>query len=275
MKLVQKLTQKCFKHRKIDTIVFDVAGTICDKYSRAPFVALTQTFLEDFQIRLTNDVVRKPTGNDKMIHIQAILSNKSVSEQWTQNHGNKPNLDNAKKIFEKYEIRQIELLKSLEFTKMLPKTLSTLNFMQTKYDLKYGITTGYNDKMMVEVLNSLKTQGFVPDSCFASNEIKRPRPYPDGILANLAKLKRYQENCIKIGDTPIDMQEANNSGCISLGIVKYGNKMGELLPDVSEKQALKLARQQLVNAGADFVIDEITELEEVIKFIYYESTSRF
>ena len=61
-----KLTQKCMKGRRIDTAILDFAETTGDKYSRGPYVALSQTFLKDFKIPLDREIIRKPTGNDKL-----------------------------------------------------------------------------------------------------------------------------------------------------------------------------------------------------------------
>lgn len=277
-----KLTQKCMRGRRIDTIIADFAGTIGDKYSRGPHVALSQTFLKDFKIPVSPETIRKPTGNDKLIHIEEILRDKSVIKKWVNLYGRKPNNNSAKDVFKKYEMRQTTLLQGLEYTRLLPNTLDVLNDLRVKYNMKYGMTTGYNARMMVPVLESLKNQGFVPDSCFASNEISRPRPYPDGILKNLASLKRYSKNTIKIGDTPIDMQEGNNAGCVTVGLVKYCNAMGHFTDElvsifgsqrafdqwgIGYHTALATARKQLANAGADFVVDTIEDLEKVIIFI--------
>lgn len=66
------------KGRTINTLILDFAGTIGDKYSMGPKIALTDTFTHDYKIQLTDKEVS--VGNDKFKHIVEILRTPSVME---------------------------------------------------------------------------------------------------------------------------------------------------------------------------------------------------
>lgn len=81
------------------------------------------------------------------------------------------------------------------------------------------------------------------------------------------------EQVVKVGYTIADIQEGINAKVKSVGIIVGSNEMGltELeynqLPD-SEKEILKnKVRERILNAGADAVLGNITELHSYIDSI--------
>src|SRR5262245_47977987 len=66
--------------------VFDWAGTVIDYGSRAPVLAVTQTFA-DFGVPITTDEARGPMGRAKRDHIQAILDLPRIADSWREVQG--------------------------------------------------------------------------------------------------------------------------------------------------------------------------------------------
>ena len=78
---------------------------------------------------------------------------------------------------------------------------------------------------------------------------------------------------IKIGDTVADIQEGNNAGVWTIGVTRSGNEIGLSLEE-SEKadpvwltERLTVARQKLLNAGADFVAEGVWDCWPILEEI--------
>lgn len=75
---------------------------------------------------------------------------------------------------------------------------------------------------------------------------------------------------IKVGDTVTDMQEGKNAGMWTVGVILGSSEMG--LSEEAEKnmdqKELKIkmeeVRSRLKEAGANFVVDRISDLDQVI-----------
>ena len=73
------------------------------------------------------------------------------------------------------------------------------------------------------------------------------KPHPEPVLKTLEALSFDKEEAIVVGDMPLDINMGKNAGAYTCGVT-YGN---------SDKEAL-------LAAGADFVIDDIMELLEIV-----------
>ena len=75
---------------------------------------------------------------------------------------------------------------------------------------------------------------------------------------------------VKAGDTVMDILEGKNAGAWSVGIIKGSNVVGlneaeyNALDEQAKKELHEKARKIYLDAGADYVIEDITELPEVI-----------
>ena len=82
------------------------------------------------------------------------------------------------------------------------------------------------------------------DDWISSQDVEKGRPYPYMIELMMNKYNIKSENVVKIGDTINDMKEGKNANC---GLV-IGVLTGEG------------TRTELLNAGADMIVDKITDL---------------
>ena len=69
--------------------VFDLGGTIVDKYSLTPFLSLQKIF-SDKHVNISNSLIFKDMGKSKREHITDIVNNKSVKYQWERIYKRKP-----------------------------------------------------------------------------------------------------------------------------------------------------------------------------------------
>ena len=71
----------------------------------------------------------------------------------------------------------------------------------------------------------------------------RLKPYPDPVLKTLEKFSLKADEALVVGDMPVDIEMGKGAGAYTCGVT-YGNS----------------DRISLHNAGADFIIDSITDL---------------
>jgi phosphoglycolate phosphatase len=81
-----------------------------------------------------------------------------------------------------------------------------------------------------------------------SDSVENHKPHPEPVLKTLEKLVFKPSEAIVVGDMPVDIVMARNASVRSVG-VSYGNA----------------TREELVAAGADYVIDNFAELLDIIK----------
>mgnify|MGYP001246660182 FL=1 len=68
---------------KVKACIFDLGGTIVDRYSITPLKSLIETF-KIHNINIRNDLIFKDMGIDKRIHIGNILEDKYIFQKWFQ-----------------------------------------------------------------------------------------------------------------------------------------------------------------------------------------------
>ena len=68
----------------IRACIFDLGGTIVDRYSLTPFLSLKKVF-QKYNIYVTNKLIFKDMGKEKKDHLIHILSDQSVIHQWINN----------------------------------------------------------------------------------------------------------------------------------------------------------------------------------------------
>lgn len=81
-----------------------------------------------------------------------------------------------------------------------------------------------------------------------SDSVTNHKPHPEPALKTLTELKIEPSEAIMVGDMPVDIAMAHNAGIKAVG-VSFGNATHE----------------ELTEAKADWIIDDITKLLEIIK----------
>lgn len=81
-----------------------------------------------------------------------------------------------------------------------------------------------------------------------SDSVMHHKPHPEPALKTLAALNIAPSEAIMVGDMPVDIAMAHNAGIRAIG-VDYGNA----------------TRKELEEAGADWIVDSITKILEIIK----------
>ena len=241
----------------IKAIIFDWAGTTVDYGSAAP----VKGFIDGFRgigFEITGEMARKPMGIAKLDHTRAIAAMlpKQISEE---------------QILEAYRIFEDAMFADIEkYCDVLPFVTETTASLRQR-GIKIGSTTGYTSAMMGKVLPKAAEQGYSPDLCVTPDQVTKGRPYPYMIWKNLTHFGIADpREAIKIGDTPADIEEGKTANCWTVGVIMGSSELGLTRSEVSAlspeelKNRKTLVRAAYYKAGADYIIDDLSELLNVV-----------
>ena len=82
---------------KVRACIFDLGGTIVDRYSITPLKSLIETF-KRHNINISNDLIFKDMGIDKRIHIENILDDTNIYQKWFKQYKRNPEYDDVLKL---------------------------------------------------------------------------------------------------------------------------------------------------------------------------------
>lgn len=255
---------------KIECVIFDWAGTTVDYGCFAPVAAFVKAFNE-LNINITIDEARGPMGMTKIDHIRELFKLESVSGQFKTEIGRdwcEQDVVDMNKKFESYIFASLP-----EYTDEIPRVFAIVE--QLKRDkIKIGSTTGYTAKMMDIVAPLAKQKGYAPDCYVTSDNLPAGRPLPFMIYQNMINLAvSSPKSVVKVGDTISDVKEGVNAGVWSVGVILGSSEMGLTEEQTAEMDSKKLeekmsvVRERFLAAGANFTINTMDELPELINHI--------
>lgn len=256
--------------KQVQGIVMDWAGTAVDFGCFAPLGAFLKMFKE-WGIDISYAQAREPMGMLKIDHIRTILRMADVDAKFRAAHGRAWNEDDVRAMnaaFEKH------LFASLgEYTDPIPGVIGTIAELRAK-GLKIGSTTGFTAAMMEVVRPAAAAKGYAVDNLVTPDGLPAGRPAPYMVYKNMIDLAVDSPDCVvKVGDTLADIREGLNAKVWSVGIVTGSNELGLDEAEYHAMPAGQLAdmktkvRNKMIAAGADFVLDNITELPACIEGI--------
>jgi len=244
---------------KVSAIILDWAGTTVDYGCFAPLDAFVTAF-GAFGIKAGVEEIRVHMGLPKRKHIEKMLE--CMGNPYTQ--------EDVDKIYGRFETSLFEVLAA--HAELLPGALDAVVQIR-EMGIAIGSTTGYTQAMMDVVVPLAKKNGYAPDCIICPDDAGGiGRPYPYMVWRNLEKLGVASiRGVLKIGDTAADMQEGKNAGCLCVGVLKGSSMLAlneEEFAQKSDAEILKLfemASQKYIEAGADYVIKDISALPALIK----------
>ena len=128
--------------------------------------------------------------------------------------------------------------------------------------------------MMEVVRPAAAAKGYRVDNLVTPDGLPAGRPAPYMIYRNMIDLAIDSTDCVvKVGDTIADIREGVNAKVWSVGVVTGSNELGLDEAEYATMPAAELAerkaavRRKTIAAGADFVLDNITELPACIEGI--------
>jgi len=251
----------------IQSIMLDWAGTTVDFGSMAPVLAL-QTLFVQHGITLSAEDARRDMGLLKRDHIAAILALPNIRDEWTATSGKEPGAPEVISLFEEFGPLQMNII--AQHSQLIPGAAAIVKEWQGR-GICIGSTTGYTRKMLDPVLVQSAEHGYQPDASVCPDEVGAGRPAPWMLMKNAQLLGVYPpRTCVKIGDTVVDIEEGRNAGMWTIGVTGTGNLIGvdqaqwALLSAERKKVQLDRARKILIEAGADFVAENLASCNQAL-----------
>lgn len=254
---------------RFDAVIFDWAGTTVDYGCFAPVKAFEEAFAENGVVP-TVDEIRAPMGMLKIDHVRTMLNMDRISAEWKRVHGREFTEDDVVRVYQLSEKKILDIVDRYSDPKpYVPETVNALR----ELGIKIGSTTGYTDEMMEIVAPAAKKKGYAPDCMFSPDSTgHKGRPYPYMMFRNMEELGLQDvRRVMKVGDTVSDIKEGKNAGAVSVGIIEGSSALGlseEEFAALDETRRIELCeavKKKFFDAGADFVINDIREVQEIVK----------
>ena len=255
---------------KVKLVVFDWAGTTVDYGCMAPYVVFDRVFT-DRGIKLTKEEILKPMGMEKKDHIRELLRMESAGRMWLEKYSRQWNEEDINLMYEDFENRLAGV--AAEFSNPIEGVVEAVGELRSM-GILIGSTTGYTGEMMENVIPAAEAMGYKPDYVVTPEAVGCGRPAPFMLYENMRKLGVYPiKSVVKVGDTVMDILEGKNAGAWSVGVIDGSSELGlsrEEVASLSEAdlaEHYKRARENYLAAGADFVINNISQLPALIEEI--------
>ena len=260
-------------------VIFDLGGTLVDKYSLSPLLNLRKAF-QCHNIRLADTLIAKDMGMNKFDHITHLSYEETFRHQFMKVHQRPHTSMDLRDIYDNFCSFQNEYLHTK--LEIIPETVGALKMLRDR-DIKIGITTGFNQEQMDLCLQLLDEQGVYPDSAVSSTCLDFVgRPDPQMIQENMRRMGLTDpKQILKVDDTCVGIEEGHNAECIAVGVARWSINMGvyslqeksifdcdgvEGELDYEEKrerlkQRLLQCRQTLHTAEPCYLINTLRDLE--------------
>lgn len=256
--------------KKLQAVIFDWAGTTVDFGSVAPVRAVTRLFASR-KIQITDADVRRDMGLYKRDHIHHILRVPHVEAEWQRQNGRTPNELDVDALFADFMTMQVAILD--EHSEIIEGVADVAERLRGS-GLRLGGTTGYTRSMLDLLVARANQQGYRTDRSLCPDDVGGGRPHPWMCLRLALEFRLHSTAAaVKVGDTPSDIHEGLNAGMWTVGVTITGNEVGltpaqlASLPPEERNLRLDRARENLLAAGAHYVIESVAMLEPVLEQI--------
>lgn len=255
----------------IEAVIFDWAGTAVDYGCFAPVQAFREAFAH-YDVPVTMEETRKPMGMLKRDHIRTMMKMERIATEWKRVHGREATEEDVEAVYAQFEPKLFSILK--DYSSPKPFVLETVDTLR-KMGIKIGSSTGYTDAMMDIVVKGAAKEGYSPDFWISPDGVGgKGRPYPYMIFENMKVLGVSSvKNVVKVGDTVSDIREGVSAGVWSVGVIEGSSELGltqeefeQMSPEQKEKEYCRV-EQVFRKAGADFVIDNLSQLPALIRML--------
>ncbi len=242
--MLRQLSGRMLRGRgDVKLLVADGAGTLFDARSMGPVHAMRRV-CSSLGYKVTESEIRQFMGLPKALHWHKLFTTSLHSQFYTYHGRGFDDVLDLRTLLAAYEASQLDVLDEFpECTQLVDGALELVEHLRTRSN-HIAMTTGYNRVVLNKILQSLNTQGFVPDvTCCASEAATRKQM----IECCFDMLGVSHNQTVAVGDTVNDAKGARFAHVVSVGIKN----------DFTSES-------QFQDAGADFCVDTLVELKRVI-----------
>ncbi len=254
----------------IHAVVFDWAGTVVDFGCMAPVEALGTAFAT-MGVDISDEEARRDMGMAKRDHIRGLLQMDRVAAAWAACQGGAPCEADVDRLHDAVE--PLMRAAAAQHSALIPGAAEVVRGLREQ-GVKIGSNTGYTRAMMSDILPAAFAQGYQPDVVVCAGETPQGRPSPLMLWLVLAQLQAWPVRCcVKVDDSHVGIAEGVAAGTWSVGVAGSGNGVGlsldayQQLARVDRQARVARASEALFAAGADFVVETVADLPDVLSRI--------
>lgn len=252
--------------RIVEAVVFDISGTVMDFGSRGPVRAFVELFARH-GVQLTEQEARRPMGTHKLDHLKALFADPAIASRWPV----PPDAALIERLYAEFPAIQAEVLP--RHLDLIPGVMETVRYLEQR-DIAYGATTGFELPMLAPIIPAAAQLGYRPAAWLTPDQVGGGRPKPWMIYELARRIGRYPlSRFVKVGDTPVDLEEARSAGAWAVAVVDTGNEMGlsaaewNALPAVEQQQRHQEIASRFLALGAHDAISSVGALPPVLEAI--------
>ncbi|MBU3896556.1 MAG: HAD family hydrolase [Nanoarchaeota archaeon] len=187
--------------RKIKAVLFDIDGSLIDSQLALYYLFKDSLIVFEEKQKSKNEII-KQMGSTTIMWIKNLVPNISKNE-----------LDDMRKWI-RYKYAKHYMTRFAKPMKYAKYVLTTLR----KNGIKIGIVTNQHQNQENVSVKIIKFNKF--DVVITSDDVKKSKPHPEGILLAIKKLKVKKDEVIYIGDTKSDVEASKMAG-IKVFLVKH------------------------------------------------------
>jgi 2-phosphoglycolate phosphatase len=211
----------------VKAVLFDLDGTLVD--SSEAIINAVESALESKGLKCDRATVAGMIGLPLENIFAAIAPDLSEGEIWQL----------------VYKYRKHYIAHHLENTTIHPSIRGLLRKLKAR-GFKLGIVTGKYREPVMDVLDHFGiTELF--DVIVTGYEVKRHKPAPDIILEAAKRLRVNPEQCVIVGDSPVDVQAGRRAGSFTIAALSGA-----------------YTRKQLEDENPTAVIGELEVIQEIL-----------
>tara|TARA_Y100000310_G_scaffold305622_1_gene345930 strand:+ start:306 stop:1013 length:708 start_codon:yes stop_codon:yes gene_type:complete len=172
-------------------------------------------------------------------HVRKDFKLKEISkDDFRKNNWGTSAEQDAKKYYKNKTTKEIEdiykklMLKNVHKTKIMPDAKKVLKAIKKK-KIKIGLVTNSFNNIVNKALKFHKIESYF-DEVITSDDVEKPKPYPDSIIKLCNRLKIMPDESIYVGDTKTDYNAGKAAGCFVIGLNTHGDLVIDRLSDLLE-----------------------------------------
>ena len=253
----------------IKACIFDLGGTIVDRYSMSTFNALHRAFTK-YRLPIRDNLIYNDMGLEKTEHIHKILFDPHISRSFLKQYHEYPDTDDTYMILNEFNKIQKESLKDID---IIPETKDIIDYLRER-NILVGVTTGFDKEITDIIINQLDKNDIKIDKYVSSSCLDAPsRPYPHMINHIMKDFKIDNPyEVIKLDDTIIGIKEGKMASTWTAGIARWSTNMKIKTKDefndlslFEQDKRLNESREILKSSESNYVLDTLDELPEIIQ----------
>ncbi len=199
---------------KYKTVIFDLSGVLVDFGVKIPYTAMyTALFMNNISVH--ERLVNHGMGRNEVKHIKTLCQLNN-----TLNWRNKYN-----KVIKDYNSLLVNLNNNPYYNYPIKGSVELTNkFKKMGYNI--GIITSYDNNISSLVFNKMNKWGYKYDYIVNNSDVSNSRPNPDMVWNVMEYFNTQPEECIKIGESYLNLFESNCVNIDTINIIDSSRDMG-------------------------------------------------